>query len=200
MGKGRLEAFSDGVLAIIITIMVLELKVPHGDSMQDLLPLGRHFAFYAMSFVFVGIYWNNHHHLLHSMRKVTGPIMWANLHLLFWISIIPFTTEWLGETHFEAYPTAAYGCVLFLAGGAFRLLVAAGAASEGPNSVFVTTVGNDIKGNVSMAAYALGIGLSFVRSWMGIACYVAVALMWLVPDKRFERIAQIATDSHEHTP
>ena len=188
MPKGRLEAFSDGVLAIIITIMVLELKVPHGRDLTALRPLLPVFLSYVLSFVYVGIYWNNHHHMLQVTKHVTGLILWANLHLLFWLSLFPFVTGWMGENHFAAVPTAIYGSVLLLAAIAYYLLQGAILRAEGPDSVLATAVGADFKGKVSPLCYAIAIPLAFVSSWIANGLYVAVALMWLVPDRRIERL------------
>ncbi len=188
MTKGRLEAFSDGVIAIIITIMVLELKVPHGAELGSLRPLAPVFLSYVLSFVYVGIYWNNHHHLLHAARHVDGRILWANLHLLFWLSLFPFVTHWTGETSFAAWPVAIYGGVLLMAGLAYTLLVRALLARHGSDSVLAAAIGSDVKGNVSIACYVLGILLAvLVNRWLGFALYSAVALIWLVPDLRIER-------------
>jgi uncharacterized membrane protein len=188
MGKGRLEAFSDGVLAIIITIMVLELKVPHGASLEALTPLIPVFLSYVLSFVYVGIYWNNHHHMLHATHKVSGPILWANLHLLFWLSLFPFVTAWMGENHFEATPSAVYGAVLLMAAIAYWLLQQAIIAAEGESSVLKAAVGADWKGKVSPVLYLLAIVSTFWVAWLAQTVYVAVALMWLVPDRRIERV------------
>ena len=186
MGKGRLEAFSDGVLAIIITIMVLELKVPHGEGLETLAPLLPVFLSYVLSFVYVGIYWNNHHHMLHACRKVTGPILWANLYLLFWLSLIPFVTGWMGENHFAALPSALYGVVLLMAAIAYwnlqRLIIAA----EGPDSLLKNAVGSDWKGKLSPLFYIAAIVAAFWTQWVSQALYVLVALLWLVPDRRIE--------------
>ena len=187
MGKGRLEAFSDGVIAIIITIMVLELKVPHGTDLATLQPLLPVFLSYVLSFIYVGIYWNNHHHLLHAAHKVSGGILWANLHLLFWLSLFPFATGWMGENHFTATPTAAYGFVLLMAAIAYYLLQGAIIAQEGRSSLLAQAVGGDWKGKVSPVLYLLAIGLSFVSPWAASVVYVFVALMWLVPDRRIEQ-------------
>jgi uncharacterized membrane protein len=188
MPKGRLEAFSDGVLAIIITIMVLELKVPHGGDLTALRPLLPVFLSYVLSFVYLGIYWNNHHHMLQVTKHVTGLILWANLHLLFWLSLFPFVTGWMGENHFAAIPTAIYGSVLLLAAVAYYLLQGAILRTEGPDSLLATAVGADFKGKVSPLCYAIAIPLAFVSSWIASGLYVAVALMWLVPDRRIERL------------
>jgi uncharacterized membrane protein len=188
MGKARLEAFSDGVLAIIITIMVLELKVPHGDSVTALVPLVPVFLSYVLSFVYIGIYWNNHHHMLHAIRHVTGGILWANLHLLFWLSLVPFVTGWMGENHFGALPTALYGVVLLLAAIAFWILQHRIVASQGSDSIVAKAVGADLKGKLSQVAYVIGIGCAFLAPWISWALYVLVAFMWLVPDRRIERV------------
>jgi uncharacterized membrane protein len=187
MGRGRLEAFSDGVLAIIITIMVLELKVPHGADTAALRPLLPVFLSYVLSFVFVGIYWSNHHHLLHTVQHVDGRILWANLHLLFWLSLVPFVTGWMGENHFAPLPVALYGAVLLLAGAAYFILARALVAHHGRDSALAKALGRDFKGKASVALYALAIPLAFVSPWLACALYVAVAVMWLVPDRRIER-------------
>ena len=188
MGTNRLEAFSDGVLAIIITIMVLELKVPHGEHLAALVPLLPIFLSYVLSFVYIGIYWNNHHHLLHTVQRVGGGILWANLHLLFWLSLLPFVTGWMGENHFASLPTALYGCVLLMAALAYWILVRAIVAVEGADSVLARVIGRDIKGNLSVVLYAVAVPLAFLNQWIAQALYVTVALMWLVPDRRIERI------------
>lgn len=186
MGKGRLEAFSDGVLAIVITIMVLELKVPHGSDLASLQPLLPVFLSYVLSFVYVGIYWNNHHHMLRATRRVSGGVLWANLHLLFWLSLFPFATAWMGENHFTAVPTAAYGVVLLMAAIAYWVLQQRIITLEGPDSLLARAVGADIKGKLSPLAYLLAIALAFVQPWLAWAVYVLVALVWLVPDRRIE--------------
>ena len=188
MKKNRLEAFSDGVLAIIITIMVLELKVPHGDSIKALAPLYPVFLSYVLSFVYLAIYWNNHHHMLHTCRKVTGSILWANLHLLFWLSLIPFTTGWMGENHFASAPAAVYGVVLLMAAIAYRILQQLIIASQGPDSLLKKAVRGDWKGKLSPVLYAVAVGLAFLCQWISIGLYVLVALIWLVPDRRIERV------------
>ena len=190
MGKTRLEAFSDGVLAIIITIMVLELKVPHDPSVAALLGLLPVFLSYVLSFIYVGIYWNNHHHMLHLCSQVTGPILWANLHLLFWLSLLPFATGWMGENHFAALPSAFYGVVLLASAIAYYVLQQTIVASQGERSVLRQAVGGDWKGKASPLLYVVGIGLSSVNVWLAQAAYVLVALIWLVPDKRIERVAK----------
>ncbi len=186
MGKTRLEAFSDGVLAIIITIMVLEMKVPHGAELAALQPLIPVLLSYVLSFVYLGIYWNNHHHLIHAARHVNGSIMWANLHLLFWLSLIPFTTGWMGENHFEPWPVALYGTVLLFAGIAYFMLARTLIAGHDSDSTLAMSIGRDMKGKLSLAVYAAAIPLSFVRPWIACAFYVLVAIMWLVPDRRIE--------------
>ncbi len=187
MGKTRLEAFSDGVLAIIITIMVLELKVPHGESVEALIPLLPVFLSYVLSFVYVGIYWNNHHHMLHAVHQVTGGVLWANLHLLFWLSLVPFTTGWMGESHFTAAPTVAYGVVLLMCAIAYWILQHTIIVSQGPTSVLKKAVGGDWKGRLSPLIYLTAIvaGCWWPRVAQGL--YVLVALIWFIPDKRIER-------------
>jgi uncharacterized membrane protein len=187
MTKNRLEAFSDGVIAIIITIMVLELKIPHGSNWADLRPLFPAFLTYVMSFVYIGIYWNNHHHLLHAAGRINGRILWANLHLLFWISLVPFVTGWMGENHFAALPTALYGGVLLLAGVAYFILQNTIMAHQGTESELRAAVGRDRKGKLSIALYAAAIPLAFVSQWIAVAIYVLVAIMWFVPDPRIEK-------------
>ena len=188
MNKTRLEAFSDGVIAIIITIMVLELKVPHGTELADLAGLLPVFFSYVLSFVYVGIYWNNHHHMLHSVRSVTGGLLWANLHLLFWLSLIPFATAWMGENHFAARPVALYGFVLLMSATAYRLLASTFVRHEGEGSTLATALGKDFKGRVSMLAYAVGIAATFVHPAISLALYVGVAITWVIPDRRVERL------------
>jgi uncharacterized membrane protein len=183
-----LEAFSDGVIAIIITIMVLELKVPHGAELDALRPLFPVFISYVLSFVFIGIYWNNHHHMLHAAGKVNGRILWANLHLLFWLSLIPFVTGWMGENHFAALPVALYGAVLLMAGLAYFVLARALAAHHGSDSKLAMALGKDIKGIASLVIYAAAIPLSFVNPWIAFALYVVVAIIWFIPDRRIERV------------
>jgi uncharacterized membrane protein len=187
VGKGRLEAFSDGVLAIIITIMVLELKVPHGADLAALEPLVPGLLSYTLSFVFVGIYWNNHHHMLHATRRVSGGILWANLHLLFWLSLIPVATSWVGDNPTEALPTALYGLLLFLAGVAYAILERAIIAVNGRESVLATAVQGSGKNVASIVLYASAIGIAFVRPWIADLLYAAVAIIWLVPDRRIEK-------------
>lgn len=190
MGKTRLEAFSDGVLAIVITIMVLELKVPHGEQWDALAPLLPAFMSYVLSFIYVGIYWNNHHHLLHSCDHVTGGILWANLHLLFWLSLLPFVTGWMGENHFAALPSALYGAVLLAAAIAYWILQSRIVSSQGPRSALRAALGSDWKGKLSPVLYLLGIGATFVAPGVAQGLYVLVALMWLIPDRRIERSLQ----------
>ncbi|GAB3347520.1 TMEM175 family protein [Lysobacter tyrosinilyticus] len=187
MGKNRLEAFSDGVIAIIITIMVLEMKVPHGDTLASLRPILPVFLSYVLSFVYVGIYWNNHHHMLHASTKVSGAVLWANLHLLFWLSLFPFATGWMGENHFAAWPSALYGVVLLMAACAYWILQQAIIATEGSNSLLKSALGNDWKGRVSPLLYLTGIASTFWLPWIALSIYVLAALLWLVPDRRIER-------------
>jgi uncharacterized membrane protein len=187
MGKSRLEAFSDGVIAIIITIMVLEMKVPNGVSLDTLAPLVPVFMSYVLSFVYVGIYWNNHHHMFHACTQVTGGILWANLHLLFWLSLFPFVTGWMGENHFAAVPTALYGAVLLAAAVAYWILQQTIIAAQGPASALKAAVGSDWKGKLSPLLYLLAIASTFLWAWVGQAIYAIVALIWLVPDRRIER-------------
>ncbi len=187
MGKTRLEAFSDGVVAIIITIMVLELKVPHAADFAALQPLIPVFLSYVLSFIYVGIYWNNHHHLLQVVRQVNGRVLWANLHLLFWLSLIPFVTAWMGENHFAALPVALYGTVLFFAAIAYFILTRILITHHGKNSPLAIALGRDVKGKISMVFYAFAIPLSFVNSWFACALYVFVAVMWFIPDRRIEK-------------
>jgi len=187
MSKNRLEAFSDGVIAIIITIMVLELRVPHGQDLHALVPLLPKFFSYVLSFVYVGIYWNNHHHLLHALeRGATGGILWANLHLLFWLSLFPVTTDWMGENDFAPTPSAVYGLVLLMAAIAYWLLQRAIIAHDGPSSVLLRAVGGDWKGNLSPLLYVVAIASAFWSKWIAQAIYVLVALIWLIPDRRIE--------------
>jgi len=187
MGKGRLEAFSDGVIAIIITIMVLELKVPHGASLDAIKPLWPVFVSYVLSFIYLGIYWNNHHHLVHAASNVTGGVLWANLHLLFWLSLVPFTTGWMGENHFATLPVALYGMVLCMAGIAYYILVRALISAHGSNSKIASRVGGDFKGKLSIAIYLVAVPLAFINQWVALALYAAVALIWFIPDRRFEK-------------
>jgi uncharacterized membrane protein len=187
MHKGRIEAFSDGVLAIIITVMVLDLKLPHGDHFSDLWPLLPTFFSYVLSFVYIGIYWTNHHHLFQAAKSVSGPILWANLHLLFWLSLTPFVTAWSGEAHFTVLPVACYGVVLMMAGVAYYFLSQALISHHGKNSVLQRAVGSDLKGKVSVVAYAAAIGLAFLNPAVSLGIYVLVALMWIIPDRRIEK-------------
>jgi TMEM175 potassium channel family protein len=193
MNKGRLEAFSDGVIAIIITIMVLDLKVPHGEGFEALKPVVPTLLLYLLSFVYVGIYWNNHHHMLHACSKVTGGILWANLHLLFWLSLVPFTTGWMGENHFAAAPSALYGFVLLMAGIAYWILQGLIIRAGGANSVLKAAVGNDWKGKASPVSYLTAIVCAFWSPVVSQVIYTLVALMWLIPDRRIER----AISKHE---
>jgi uncharacterized membrane protein len=187
MGKSRLEAFSDGVIAVIITIMVLELKVPQGESPQALMPLIPSFLVYLLSYVYVGIYWNNHHHMLHAASRVTGPILWANLHLLFWLSLIPFTTGWMGQNHFATSPTALYGFVLLMCALAYRILQNQIIRSQGAGSILRAAVGVDLKGSLSPLLYVAGIACAFWSHWISQGLYALVAAMWLIPDRRIEQ-------------
>ena len=187
MNKNRLEAFSDGVIAIVITIMVLELRIPEGADWPALQPIVPVFITYVLSFVFIGIYWNNHHHLIHMADRITGGILWANLHLLFWLSLTPFATGWMGRNNFAPLPTAVYGCVLLSSAIAYTILVRTIIAAQGPHSRLKEALGSDAKGYASLALYAAAIPLAFVNRWLAYALYVAVALMWLVPDRRLER-------------
>lgn len=187
MSKNRLEAFSDGVFAIIITIMVLELKVPHGDDLAALAPVVPIFLSYVISFVFLGIYWNNHHHLLQAIKQVDGRVLWANLHLLFWLSLVPAITGWVGETGFAAWPVAIYGLVLLLSAVAYYLLTRTLISLHGQESTIANAVGGDFKGKVSIVIYALAIGAAFLTTWISVSLFIAVAIMWLIPDRRIEK-------------
>jgi uncharacterized membrane protein len=187
MDKDRLLAFSDGVIAIIITIMVLELKAPHGAAWSDLIPLAPGFFSYVLSFTYVAIYWNNHHHLLHTLTRVNGTILWANTHLLFWLSLIPFATAWSGENHFAPVPTAVYGVALLMPAIAYNLLQKAIIRLEGAHSTLARAVGRDVKGKVSPVLYGAAVALAFVNPWLSVAIYLAVAVMWFIPDRRIER-------------
>ena len=187
LGTNRLEAFSDGVLAIIITIMVLELKVPHGDTLDAIVPLIPGVLSYLLSFLYVGIYWNNHHHMLHTAKRVSGAVLWTNLHLLFWLSLLPFATGWMGENHFAPVPSALYGAVLLCAAVAYWLLQHAIIVTQGPGSILRRAIGKDWKGLSSPVVYGVAIALTTVKPWMAQALYLAVALVWLVPDRRIER-------------
>ena len=186
MRKGRLEAFSDGVIAIIITIMVLELKTPHGADWAAIRPLVPVFLTYVLSFVYLGIYWNNHHHMLYVTEHINGAILWANMHLLFWLSLIPFATGWMGENHFATLPTAVYGCVMLAAAVAYYLLQRLIIKQQGANSKLKAAVGRDVKGKLSPLLYVAAIIMAFVNQWVSDALYVLVALMWLIPDRRIE--------------
>jgi uncharacterized membrane protein len=190
LGKTRLEAFSDGVIAILITIMVLELKVPHGDTLQDLRPLLPVFLSYVLSFVIIAIYWNNHHHMLHVTRHVDGKILWANMHLLFWLSLFPSATAWMGENHFAATPTAAYGFVLLMAAIAYFILARSIIRRDGPDSPLARAFGRDWKGKASPILYLVAIGMAFVHEGIAQAIYALVAIIWLVPDSRIERVVE----------
>lgn len=192
MKKNRLEAFSDGVIAIIITIMVLELKVPHGEDVETLTPLIPIFLSYVLSFVYLGIYWNNHHHMLNAVQTVTGAILWANLHLLFWLSLIPFATGWMGENHFAPVPSALYGVVLLMAGVAYFILQQLIIKSQGPDSILKKAVRRDWKGKLSPVLYAAAIALAFRWEWVSLGLYVLVALIWLIPDRRIEKVLRSA--------
>lgn len=197
MEKGRLEAFSDGVVAILITIMVLELKIPHGTDLRALQPLVPVFLSYVLSFIFLGIYWNNHHHMLQATQRISGGILWANHHLLFWLSLVPFATAWMGENHLAPMPTALYGLVLLLSAIAYTILQRTIIAAEGSRSRLAHAVGRDRKGKLSIVAYAAAIPLAFVVSWVAVALYVAVTLMWLVPDRRIEEDLEAAETEAE---
>ena len=188
MNKTRLEAFSDGVIAIIITIMVLEFKIPHEADLEALRPLIPIFISYALSFIFVGIYWNNHHHLMHVVQKTSASVLWANLHLLFWLSLVPFATGWVGEHSFEPWPVAIYGVVLVCCGFAYFILTRALLAIHGAESPLAVALGKDIKGKMSLVIYLIAIPIAFVSSWCAYGLYIAVALMWLIPDRRMENV------------
>jgi uncharacterized membrane protein len=187
MGKGRLEAFSDGVIAVIITIMVLELKAPHGSDLAALVPLVPSLLIYTVSFVFIGIYWNNHHHMLHAATHIDGRVLWANLHLLFWLSIVPFVTSWVGTTPAASVPTALYGAVMLMAGVAWLLLQRSLVKLNGPDSPLARAIGHDVKGKASAVLYTVAIALALFNTWVADAIYVGVAMMWLIPDRRIER-------------
>ena len=189
MGKGRLEAFSDGVLAVIITIMVLEMKVPQGTDLAALVAVLPVFLVYLLSFIYIGIYWNNHHHMLHAVERIDGRVMWANLHLLFWLSLVPFITGWMGENHFAAIPTALYGVVLLMAAVSYTLLQNALVATNGRHAVLAHAVGRDLKGKLSIVCYVLAVPLAFVHQAISDALYILVALIWVVPDRRIEKVA-----------
>ncbi len=204
MGKGRLEAFSDGVFAIIITIMVLELRVPHGGAetagLDALVPLLPVFGSYVLSFVFIAIYWNNHHHMLQAVHRVAGPILWANIHLLFWLSLVPFVTAWMGQNHFAALPVASYGSVLFMCGAAFMLLARMLVHLHGPASALARAIDSDLKGRLSLLLYAVAVALAFVERRLSLAVYIIVAAMWLIPDTRIEKTLAHAPDSPPGPP
>jgi uncharacterized membrane protein len=188
MTKGRLEAFTDGVIAILITILVLELRAPHGADVAALRPLSATALSYILSFVYIAIYWNNHHHLMHAVRHVDGRVLWANIHLLFWLSLVPFATAWMGDNHFAELPVAAYGAILFMAAVAYTILLRLLLARHGPTSTLARAIGADRKGRLSLALYISAIPLAFLNRWVAIAIYVTVAIIWLVPDMRIERI------------
>jgi uncharacterized membrane protein len=188
MGKGRIEAFSDGVIAIIITIMVLELKVPEGFDLESLRPVGPVFCAYVLSFIYVGIYWNNHHHLFHLVQRVNGATLWANLHLLFWLSLLPAVTHWLGESHMAAWPTALYGLVLLLAAFAYVILGHTMLRQHGPDSALARALGRDRKGKLSVVVYLAGVAFAFVSPWISAVLYTSMAAIWLVPDRRIEHV------------
>jgi uncharacterized membrane protein len=187
MNKGRLEAFSDGVIAIIITIMVLELKVPHGADIKSLVPLVPTFLSYILSFIYIGIYWNNHHHMLQAARSVNGAILWANMHLLFWLSLVPFVTWWMGENHFAKWPVTCYGIILIMNALAYTFLVIALIRHHGKNSLLAKAIGKDWKGNISLVIYAVAIGVSWINSQASFGLYILVAAIWFIPDKRIEK-------------
>jgi uncharacterized membrane protein len=194
MNRTRLEAFSDGVMAIIITIMVLEIKVPHGNDFVALKPLIPVIVSYVLSFIYIGIYWNNHHHLLHTVKSVNGAILWANLHQLFWLSLVPFTTGWIGENHFDPIPMAVYGFVLLMAAVAFYILQTVIVKTQGEHSILSKAIGSDLKGKMSLVLYLIAIGSNFVSQYISGSIYILVALIWLIPDKRIEIILK---DEHE---
>jgi uncharacterized membrane protein len=200
MGKGRLEAFSDGVIAIIITIMVLEMKVPHGTELASLRPLWPVFLSYVLSFVYLGIYWNNHHHMLQVTQRISGNVLWANLHLLFWLSLLPFATAWMGENHFAKVPTALYGVVMLTSAIAYLILLRTILAVQEPHSMLAEAVGRDVKGKISPVLYLIAIPSALIHEWIAGALYVIVALMWLIPDRRIERkmAAGATPSSHGH--
>jgi len=192
MGKNRLEAFSDGVLAVIITIIVLEFKIPQGAELADLAALAPTFFNYVLSFLYVAIYWNNHHHMLHTVTRVNGAILWANLHLLFWLSLVPFATAWMSERHLATWPTVVYGINLLMAAIAYTLLQMAVIRLHGAQSVLAKAVGRDIKGKISIVFYLVAIGVAFAQPWISVAFYGAVAAIWLVPDRRIERMVNLS--------
>ena len=190
MHKSRLEAFTDGVIAIIITIMVLEIKVPHGESWLALFPLWPKLISYILSFIYVGIYWNNHHHTMQAVKSVNGSILWGNLHLLFWLSLLPFSTGWMGENHFSQQPMLLYGINLFMAAVAYYIWAKALTAHHGKDSALAQAFGRDVKGKASLVLYAIGIGLTLIEPWLGFALYVGVSVMWLIPDRRMHKAIQ----------
>ncbi|HEX9457569.1 MAG TPA: TMEM175 family protein [Thermoanaerobaculia bacterium] len=196
MSTARLETFTDGVIAILITIMVLELRVPHGTNLNAMRPLVPTLLTYTLSFIFLAIYWNNHHHMFHAVDHVNGRILWANMHLLFWLSLVPFVTGWMGENNFAAFPTAVYGCVLLLAAIAYTILVYAIIAYQGPHSKLRAAIGNDVKGKISAALYVVAIPSAFIERWIAFAIYVIVSLMWLAPDRRIEKKVESGTLPH----
>jgi uncharacterized membrane protein len=197
MTKGRLEAFSDGVIAIIITIMVLDLKAPASAELESLLPVIPTLLSYILSFVFIGIYWNNHHHLLQATQHVNGTVLWANLHLLFWLSLVPFVTSWLGVSHFATWPLATYGAVLLMAGTAYFILARALIRHHGRESTIAKAIGKDTKGALSVALYVLGILAAFIHPWLACGLYCLVAVIWLIPDRRIEQIIAGASSSND---
>ncbi|CAN5400796.1 TMEM175 family protein [soil metagenome] len=199
MGSGRLEAFSDGVLAIIITIMVLEMKVPQGGELYTLKAIAPVFSSYVLSFVNVGIYWNNHHHLLHSVEHVNGKVLWANMHLLFWLTLVPFGSGWMGENHFAAWPVAVYGFILMMCGVAYYILSQSLIGLHGKESTLAKAVGGDRKGIISVIIYAVGIPLTFLNPWIGFGSYVVVATIWFIPDRRIEEKLVEEQDAEEKT-
>ncbi len=192
MGKGRLEAFSDGVIAVIITIMVLELKVPHGTDLAVLAPLASVFLSYVLSFVYIGIFWNNHHHMLHAVQRINGRALWANLHLMFWLSLIPFVTGWVNENHFAAVPVALYGVVLLMSGASYYLFERVLIAHHPEDFPLPRAIGKDLKGIISLLIYVVAVALSFVSPWVSCALYIFVAIMWFIPDPRIERALEEA--------
>lgn len=187
MEKNRLEAFSDGVIAVIITIMVLEMKVPHGVELSNLHELIPVFIAYVLSFIYTGIYWNNHHHMFHAVHKVDGPSLWANLHLLFWLSLLPFATGWMAENHFALYPVILYGFILMMAAAAYFILIKALTRAPGQNAELHHAIGSDFKGKISILLYLAGMGLAFIHPFLGITTYFVVAAIWLIPDRRIEK-------------
>lgn len=187
MKKGRLEAFSDGVFAIIITIMVLELHVPHGDNIRDLLPMLPVFLSYVLSFMYIGIYWNNHHHMIYAAERINGAILWSNLNLLFWLSLIPFVTAWMGENHFSRWPVILYGLLLIMNGIAYTILCRLLIKEAGADSPLAMALGKDWKGKLSVVGYTIAVGLAFINPWLAFSIYVIVALMWFIPDRRIEK-------------